>query len=130
MKRTVKSENKYVFQLRTFLIAKGWLVRKLHGNLFQIGLPDLLLVRKKDGKIILVEVKRIISKQIYYPIDLFSLLQGPQIGTILMLSKIRAPIFIIAGCSKGWLFSEFPFNQKEALIILTIEELYEILNEK
>lgn len=130
MQRTANSnlEKRYGNELSSFLIAKNWWIRKLHGNLYQRGLPDFLVARKKDGKLLLIEMKAFRSKGECYQLDLIDALEGPQIGNVLMLAKIRAPIWVIAGSSQGWLAIHAPFKQAEKVYPLTIEELYDELN--
>jgi len=126
-----KKESKTSFELRTLLISKDWFVRKLHGNLWQIGLPDLLVSRRKDGKIMLIELKQISKpKSKYTQADIIGLLQGPQTGVVLILSRIRAPVFVVVQTPKGWMIAGYPIKKDEICYHMTIEELYEILNER
>lgn len=127
------TESKASLELQSFLIAKKWWVRKLHGNIYQMGLPDLMLVRKKDGKIILVELKILLPKRIgstkpFTQFTLISKLQGSQVGTILMISRLRAPMYIIGFSKEGWFIAGNPLSQDEPIYPMSIEELYDILN--
>jgi len=130
MQGTAKSnlEKRYGNELSSFLIAKNWWIRKLHGNLYQRGLPDFLTARKKDGKLMLIEMKAIKPKNECYQLDLLDVLEGPQVGNVLMLAKIRAAIWIIAGSPQGWFAIHAPFKQAEKIYPLSIEELYDELN--
>lgn len=131
MPRNVRlTESKASLELQTYLISQRWWVRKTHGNVYQMGLPDLLIGRKRDGKLMLIELKIIQGRQRYTSMNIFNALSGPQIGVILMLAKIRSPVFIIAKCPEGWLFSKSPFKTEEPLYPMPIEELYELLNEQ
>ena len=123
-----RNEKKYETELKTYLIAKNWWVQKLHGNIYQPGLPDLIVARFKDGDYILIEMKYLKVKDSYYEIDVIESLKGPQTGTILLLAKKKAKICIVAGTKEGFLIVKPPFKVERRIHPLTIEELYEILN--
>jgi len=122
------SEKKLEHVLTSYLITKEWWVRKLHGNVYQTGLPDLLVGRRRDGKLMLIEVKALKKEKRYTQLDLLDALRGPQVGSVLMLAKIRAAIYVIGGSSKGWLVAQAPFDPIQTLSSLSLEELYEVLN--
>lgn len=46
--------------VKKFLRARGWWVEKMHGNMYQKGIPDLLLAHKKFG-LRFVDVKNPVS---------------------------------------------------------------------
>jgi hypothetical protein len=124
------TESKASLELQTYLISQRWWVRKTHGNIYQMGLPDLLVGRKRDGRLMLLELKIIQGRKRYTSMTIFNALSGPQIGVILLLAKIRSPVFIIARCPEGWLFSKSPFKTEETLYPMSILELYQLLNEQ
>jgi hypothetical protein len=98
--------------------------------MFQAGLPDYILGRPSDGKLIFVELKVLRARKKYRPIDVFKALHGPQIGVILMLASKRCPVFILAHGPYGWLLATPPFNQPEYLEPKTLEKIGDELEEK
>jgi hypothetical protein len=123
------TESKASLEIQTFLIAKKWWVRKTHGNVYSMGLPDLSVARKKDGKLMYIELKIIHTQKRYTNLVIFNSLKGPQIGVILMLARIRAPVYIAAKCPEGWLLARPPFKSDEVIYPMELEELYGYINE-
>ena len=130
MKRNalLKLESRYQTELRTYLQAKGWWVRKLHGNVYQAGLPDLLVLRPRDSRLMFIEMKAVDEKTQYTVLDLIEKLEGPQAGSIIMLAKQKAPVHIIAGCPRGSLLASSPFPPRQKIYPLRIDEIYDDLN--
>ncbi len=128
MLKTARSEKHAVILLRDYLIAKRWWISKLHGDVCQRGLPDLLVCRQHDGKLMLFELKNLKQRESYAEINLIESLAGTQIGNILLLAKLKAPIWIIGLCPKGWLAITPPFQSSRIIEPRSIDELYEILN--
>jgi hypothetical protein len=52
----MKSETAFQNRVRDFIHAHGGLTEKIHGNMYQSGLPDLLIAMP-NGTIILIELK-------------------------------------------------------------------------
>lgn len=52
-----KKESKLVKEIREILEMAGWLVIKMHGNMYQAGFPDLFATHARFG-VRLIEVKR------------------------------------------------------------------------
>lgn len=75
---------------------------KLHGNMFQAGLPDLLIVWP-DGQIMLIEIKR---GGLQNPYDIVDKLTGRQRGVIFKLGARRTPVFVVGQKEEGdvWIF--------------------------
>lgn len=76
-------ETKIVNKLTSRFKAAGCYVKKLHGNAFQSGLPDLLVISKQWGTIF-VEVKTPRGK-----------LSPRQINEFAKMSRVGAKIFVI-----------------------------------
>ena len=104
------AEKKYEDVLKQAMLNDGWFVRKLHGNVYQSGLPDLL-VRPPGGQFVLIEMKGTHKPDSSYTAtELFAKLKGPQVGTILLLAKQRAKVGIILGGPTGFFVALCPFK--------------------
>lgn len=126
--KPVHSENYYETIIRHALIAQDWWVKKLHGNIYQSGLPDLLICRPEDGKIMLLEIKTTLERTEYTCVDIMMLLQGPQCPNILLLAKKKAHIYVIAGCSRGYLLATPPFSPHQKIYPVKLEEVIKTLS--
>lgn len=49
LKPKTRPEDVIVKRIKEFLILRGWYVKKMHGNLFQSGVPDLYCAKKNYG---------------------------------------------------------------------------------
>jgi len=124
----LSQEHKYEYFFQQKASAKGWWIRKLHGNIYQTGLPDLLLARPNDGQLILAEFKGSAKERsLYEAIEIIELMKGPQVGNVLVLSKMRAKVCLILGTPKGY-FLVTAFNDPHRKIYpLSVEALIEDL---
>lgn len=131
-----KREAKCADFLQNYLTARNWWVRKMHGNLYQMGIMDLLTARAKDGQIILIELKT--EKKNLYEMSLEQLLKklkGSQIGNIRLLAKIHAPVWVICGVIPDnekiplrWFIVNCSYKNPRFLKALSTEEMYERIN--
>jgi len=121
----MSSEKKYENVIKGKLQAKLWWVRKLHGNLYQEGLPDLLLSRHSDGELILMELKgnNNEEKLVYLQIEVIELLKGPQTGNFLILCKMQTKICLVLGTPVGYFMVKPPIEPKGKLYAMTSDEL-------
>ena len=122
MPKSAHSEKWYETELRKYLVKNNWWVTKLHGNIYQSGLPDWLLC-SPEGKLVLIELKTIREKQCYYTSNIVDLLKGTQISNILLLTKKKAPLAIITGCNKGYLFLELPHKENCEILPCDLKEV-------
>ena len=124
MRKNVRLEKWYETQLRHFLVKNGFWITKLHGNVYQSGLPDWLLCNP-EGKLSLIELKVITDRKSYFISDIIKLLKGTQISNILLLAKRRASVAIIAGCSEGYLFVSLPYKEDKEIRPKNLKEVLE-----
>ena len=124
-----KVEKKYLTPLQKQLAKERWWVRSMHGNVYQMGIPDLLMVRPSDGEIILLEAKGI--KEPFLECtqtDILGKLKGPQVGNILVLNKMRSKVCILVGCPSGYYLIKAPFEPHRTENIKTLEEVVQELS--
>jgi len=127
---TMPNEKEYVKTIRTALIKKLWFYRKLHGNLYQMGLPDVLLGRPADGEIILIEMKGSRGrKETYTTLELFALLKGPQVGVMMLLWKIKARAGICLGTPLGYFLVFPPYLPNKIIQPVPLAEAIEIISQ-
>jgi hypothetical protein len=76
--------------LEEFLILRGWLVRSLHGNLYQFGFPDLYIAKRTFGSR-WVEVKNPESyKFTNAQLELFPKLMAEGIGVWILIAATES----------------------------------------
>jgi len=123
------SEKKYENVIKNKLQAKGWWVRKLHGNLYQEGLPDLLLCRPTDGMLMMCEMKgnENATKLVYLQIEIIELLKGPQVGNFMVLWKMSGMVCIILGTPVGYFIVRNPIIPTSKVYALHSDEVIEEL---
>ena len=85
------------------------LTEKLHGNIYQSGLPDLL-VAWPDGQLILVEVKYGNAPE---PWAVAERLGGRQRGVIFRLGVRHVPVFVVGRKEGSW----WLFDARQARLI-------------
>lgn len=56
LKPKARPEDLIVAQLKSYMLNRGWLFKKIHGDMYQSGFPDAFTYHKKYG-LRLIEVK-------------------------------------------------------------------------
>ena len=124
-----KVEKKYLTPLQKQLAKERWWVRSMHGNVYQMGIPDLLMVRPSDGEIILLEAKGTRHlEESYMQVDILGKLKGPQVGNIIILNKMRAKVCLLLGGPSGYCLVKAPFHPHRIENIITAEEVVQELS--
>lgn len=101
MNHNKKPENKAQGILRKRLETLGCVVHKLHGGMYQAGLPDLLVIRP-DGWVVFVEMKWVDRSRITQ-IEVISLLDTPQRGVMFWIRRqTKAKMFVVVGSPEGF----------------------------
>jgi len=108
--------------LTDHLQLKGWMYRKLHGNMYQTGLPDLFLIGPK-GHQCLIEMKGTKKEQgPLQQIDLFERCKGMQVGFLILANKKRARVGVILGAPEGFYLMLSPFRPQEEVTPQSVEK--------
>jgi len=91
------SETKFQNMVRKIIEKHGAKTEKLHGNMYQVGLPDTMILRP-DGYIILIEFKWTRSYNLTKG-ELFKMLRPAQRGFFIRWRE--SPTYICVGSPRG-----------------------------
>jgi len=102
-------ETKFSNELRDYLKKNGAISQKMHGNLFQEGVPDLL-VGTPDGQIILIENKWTMSYSLTMK-EIWKMLRVSQKSFFKRWKEY--PIYVCVGSPRGVILLMADHFQKE-----------------
>lgn len=104
---------------------RGWVTRKLHGNEYQPGLPDIVAACK--GRIYLLEFKWNKFMRPYWVESVMGTLRGPQTGVLRLFASRDAPVFVVMG-QKGHDMFAWPGDEpKTTLKVLDMVQMCEFM---
>ena len=125
-----KPEAKASKELRDLLEKRGAYTQKLHGNLYQIGVPDILVAYDTEISLVETKILKERSKGPYTPEQIVGLLRGPQFAVFSLIARQKCPIYIATRCyayEDTWVLVGWGFKVSEELEILTLEKMVDHL---
>jgi hypothetical protein len=125
-----KQETKISQALRDLLEGSKYrmMVRKLHGNMFQAGMPDLLMLRT-DGITLYVEMKYTEHRKLTC-LDVVGMLETSQQGFFYKAAKTsgKHKLFICVGSPHGYCLVNYPPKNMNAEVEwLSVEAMAALL---